>query len=94
MASVSHPTTYDALIVGARVAGSSLALLLGRQGHRVLMIDRARFPSDTLSTHYIGPAAVPLLARLGVLADVEAAGFRRIRRGGVFTSIARSRRRG
>ncbi len=76
----SHPANYDVVIVGARVAGSSLALLLGRLGHQVLLIDRARFPSDTLSTHFIGPAAVPLLARLGVLADVEAVGFRRITR--------------
>jgi flavin-dependent dehydrogenase len=72
--------SYDVLIVGARVAGSSLALLLGQLGHRVLMVDRDHFPSDTLSTHYMGPQAVPLLAKLGVLQDVEKAGFRRITR--------------
>jgi 2-polyprenyl-6-methoxyphenol hydroxylase-like FAD-dependent oxidoreductase len=73
-------TAYDVLIVGARVAGASLALLLGQRGHRVLLVDRDRFPSDTLSTHFMGVLAVPLLARLGVLADVEAAGFRRVTR--------------
>jgi 2-polyprenyl-6-methoxyphenol hydroxylase-like FAD-dependent oxidoreductase len=71
---------YDVLIVGARVAGASLALLLGERGHRVLMVDRSHFPSDTMSTHFMSPRAVPLLARLGVLEDVEAAGFRRITR--------------
>lgn len=71
---------YDVLIIGARVAGASLALLLGEQGHRVLMVDRDRFPSDTLSTHFMSVMAVASLDRLGVLADVEAMGFRRITR--------------
>ncbi|HVD01771.1 MAG TPA: FAD-dependent monooxygenase [Candidatus Dormibacteraeota bacterium] len=71
---------YDALIVGARVAGASLALLLAKQGRRVLLVDRDRFPSDTLSTHFVAFNGIGLLARLGVLGDVEAAGFRRISR--------------
>lgn len=71
---------YDVVIVGGRIAGASLALRLGERGHRVLLIDRESFPSDTLSTHYMSPLAVPLLARIGVLADVEAAGFRRLTR--------------
>jgi flavin-dependent dehydrogenase len=71
---------YDILIVGARVAGSSLALALARQGHSVMLIDRDEFPSDTLSTHFMNTGAVGGLARLGVLADVEAAGFRRVAR--------------
>ena len=71
---------FDVLIVGARVAGASLALLLGARGYRVLMVDRDTFPSDTLSTHMIGGAGVAALGRLGVLADVEAAGFRRLTR--------------
>ncbi|HEX5416447.1 MAG TPA: FAD-dependent monooxygenase [Chloroflexota bacterium] len=71
---------YDVVVVGGRVAGGSLALRLGERGHRVLLIDRDRFPSDTLSTHYMSPRHVPLLAKLGVLADVEALGFRRITR--------------
>ena len=71
---------YDVVIVGARVAGASLALLLGQQGHRVLMIDRDSFPSDTLSTHMVGGLGINCLQRLGVLDDVLAAGFRRITR--------------
>ena len=45
-------TECDVLVVGARVAGSVLASMLGRNGHRILVVDRARFPSSTLSTHF------------------------------------------
>ena len=69
---------YDVIVVGARVAGSSLALLLGQRGHRVLLMDRDTFPSDTLSTHFVGRPGMMALKRLGALADVEAVGFRRI----------------
>lgn len=71
---------YDVAIVGARVAGASLGLLLARQGRRVLLLDREEFPSDTLSTHYVHPFSIPALERLGVLDDLLAAGFREIRR--------------
>jgi flavin-dependent dehydrogenase len=70
----------DVLIVGARAAGASLAILLAQQGRRVLLVDRDRFPSDTLSTHFIAFNGVGLLRRLGVLEDIEAAGFRRLHR--------------
>ena len=51
---------HDVIIVGARVAGSATALLLARAGLKVLVVDRATFPSDTLSTHQVQvPAAVP-----------------------------------
>lgn len=59
--------TYDAIIVGARCAGSPTAMLLGRKGHRVLLLDRATFPSDTLSTHYIHQPGVARLKRWGLL---------------------------
>jgi glycine/D-amino acid oxidase-like deaminating enzyme len=41
--------SYDAIVVGARCAGSPTAMLLARRGYRVLLVDRAGFPSDTLS---------------------------------------------
>jgi flavin-dependent dehydrogenase len=37
---------YDIIVVGARCAGSAVALLLARQGHKVLLVDRSSFPSD------------------------------------------------
>ena len=73
-------TQYDVIVVGARVAGASLALRLGRAGKHVLLIDRDRFPSDTLSTHLLTPAAVASLEELGAREDVEALGLRRITR--------------
>jgi len=58
---------FDAIVVGARCAGSPTAMLLARAGHRVLLVDRATFPSDTLSTHIVHPPAAAALARWGLL---------------------------
>jgi len=57
----------DVVVVGARVAGSSTALLLARRGYRVLLVDRMRFPSDTISSHFIPAYGVARLARWGLL---------------------------
>ena len=65
---------FDAIVVGARVAGSPLAMLLARKGYRVLLADKAGFPSDTLSTHYIHQAGVARLKRWGLLDEVAATG--------------------
>ncbi len=58
---------YDAIVVGARCAGSPLATMLCRAGLRVCLVDRAGFPSDTPSTHGIQPPGVKILERLGVI---------------------------
>jgi 2-polyprenyl-6-methoxyphenol hydroxylase-like FAD-dependent oxidoreductase len=58
---------YDVIVVGARVAGAATALLLARQGLRVLAVDRATFPSDAVSSHQIQPPGVERLARWGLL---------------------------
>ena len=68
---------YDVIIVGARVAGASTAMLLARRGLKVLVVDRATFPSDTLSTHQVQLPGVARLARWGVLDAVLAAGTAR-----------------
>jgi flavin-dependent dehydrogenase len=65
---------YDVIVVGARAAGSPTAMLLARQGHRVLLVDRATFPSDTVSTHYIHQPGVARLQRWGLLGRVAASG--------------------
>ncbi len=44
---------YDVIIVGARCAGSPLAMLLARNGGRVLLLDRATFPSDIPHGHFV-----------------------------------------
>ncbi len=65
---------YDAIIVGARCAGSPTAMLLARNGHKVLVVDRATFPSDTLSTHFLTSEGVKSLAKWGLLDRVMATG--------------------
>ena len=39
--------TYDAIVIGGRCAGSPTAMLLARQGYKVLVVDRSTFPSDS-----------------------------------------------
>ena len=65
---------YDAIVVGARCAGSPTAMLLARRGYRVLLVDRATFPSDTTSTHMVHAPGVAALRRWGLLDLVTAAG--------------------
>ena len=65
----------DVAIVGARIAGSVTAALLGAAGYRVLVVDSATFPSDTISTHFFRGAGLgAVLARLELLDDVLALG--------------------
>jgi flavin-dependent dehydrogenase len=71
---------YDALVVGARVAGAATAMLLARRGLRVLAIDRGRRGSDTLSTHALMRGGVLQLAAWGLLERVRAAATPPVRR--------------
>src|SRR5678815_5473178 len=63
---------YDAIVVGARCAGSPTAMLLARHGHKVLVVDKATFPSDTISTHLIHPPGMALLRKWGLAERVIA----------------------
>ena len=74
----THGEHFDAIVVGARCAGSAAAVALARAGRRVVAIDRAGFPSDTLSTHMLWPGGVAELKRLGALEAVEALGAPRL----------------
>ena len=65
---------YDAIVVGARVAGSPTAMLLARKGYRVLLVDRATFPSDIMSTHLIHAPGIAALERWGIAERVIATG--------------------
>jgi flavin-dependent dehydrogenase len=64
----------DAIVVGARCAGSATAIALARAGRRTVALDRARFPADTISTHLLFPGGVAELQRLGALERVRALG--------------------
>ena len=74
---VSEP--FDVVVIGARCAGAATALLLARQGHRVLVLDRAKKGSDTLSTHALMRGGVVQLDRWGLLDHIVAAGTPPIR---------------
>jgi flavin-dependent dehydrogenase len=71
---------YDAVVVGARVAGASTALLLARAGARVALLDRGHRGSDTLSTHGLMRAGVLQLSRWGLKDQVVRLGTPPIRR--------------
>jgi flavin-dependent dehydrogenase len=71
---------YDVLVVGARCAGAATAMLLARAGVRVMLVDRADYGSDTLSTHALMRGGVLQLHRWGVLPQVVSAHTPAIRR--------------
>jgi flavin-dependent dehydrogenase len=67
-------STYDAIVIGARCAGSPTAMLLARKGYRVLLLDRDSFPSDHMSTHWMHQPGVARLARWGLRERLVATG--------------------
>ena len=64
---------YDVIIVGARVAGAILATRLGQLGHHVLLLEKANFPSDTLSTSFFRAPALRVFEKIGALEEVKSA---------------------
>lgn len=70
---------YDAVVVGAGPAGSATALLLAWRGHRVALLDRARFPRPKPCAEYLSPEAGRVLERLGVLEELRRAGGAELR---------------
>ncbi len=66
---------YDAIIVGARCAGAPTAMLLARRGFKVLLVDKATFPSDTISTHILWPHGAEILGRWGLVQRLAGTGL-------------------
>ena len=64
----------DVLVVGGGPAGSAAATMLARKGWRVRLYERDRFPREHVGESLL-PASMPVLAELGALPAVEAAGF-------------------
>ena len=75
----THHDRHDVVVVGARAAGAATALLLARLGHDVVLVDRAVFPADTVSTHQIARTGVVQLHRWGLLEAVLHSGAPAIR---------------
>jgi flavin-dependent dehydrogenase len=71
---MTAPERADAIVVGARCAGSAAAIALARAGRRVVALDRVSFPADTISTHLLWPGGVAELQGLGALGHVRQIG--------------------
>ena len=71
--------SYDALVVGARCAGAATAMLMARKGLRVIVIDRAGYGTDTISTHALMRGGVLQLHRWGVLPRLREMGTPAVR---------------
>ena len=70
---------FDAVVVGASLAGSATAIHLGRAGARVALVEKRPDPAafKRVCGHFIQASGVPELRRLGVLSELEAAGAAR-----------------
>ena len=71
---------YDAIVIGARCGGAPLAMLLARQGHKVLLVEKAALGSDIMSTHYVKRTGAARLAEWGLLDAVTDLGTPMIKR--------------
>jgi flavin-dependent dehydrogenase len=71
---LTHNSDYDVVIVGARAAGASTAMLLARQGQRVLLVDRDRLPSEIARGHFVYRDAPRRLQQWGLLDRIIASG--------------------
>ena len=65
---------YDAILIGAGPAGSSAAAILTEYGHRVLVVEREKFPR-----YHIGESLIPFtygpLERIGMIPKMRASQF-------------------
>jgi menaquinone-9 beta-reductase len=82
--------TYDIIIIGAGPAGSTAAALLAQAGRRVLLLEKSRFPREKLCGEFITPECLRVFARLGVRAQMLAAGAHAIRHWTIFAPDGRS----
>lgn len=73
---MSRAYDYDVAVVGASVAGCTVATLLGRSGARVALLERRPDGASykTICTHFVQPSAMPTIERLGLAERIEAAG--------------------
>ena len=72
----SDTGSFDAIVIGGGPGGSTTATLLARRGWQVALLERERFPRPHVGESLL-PASMPVLEELGVLDEVEAAGFPR-----------------
>jgi flavin-dependent dehydrogenase len=71
---MKHEDSYDAIVIGAGPAGSSSSAILAEYGHRVLVLEREKFPR-----YHIGESLLPFtfqpLQRLGLVDKMRGSAF-------------------
>lgn len=77
---MTRPAEWDAIVVGGGPAGSVTAMLLARQGRRVMILDRAAFPRRKACGESVNPGAVGELRALGLVTSIESLPHQPIRR--------------
>lgn len=80
---------FDAVVIGGSLAGSAAAFALARAGFRVALVERSRFPRAKVCGEFLSHEAFGVLARMGVLAGVRAAGAETIERFAVVSPAGR-----
>src|SRR5450631_3335149 len=65
-------TNFDAVVVGAGPAGSTVAIQLARAGWSVALIERQRFPRRKVCGECIAASNLPLLEALGIADTFDA----------------------
>jgi 2-polyprenyl-6-methoxyphenol hydroxylase-like FAD-dependent oxidoreductase len=72
----TRPSDYDAVIVGGSLAGCTTAILLGRAGQRVAVVEKQPDPEafKRMCSHFIQASAVPTIERLDLLEPIMEAG--------------------
>src|SRR5215471_19880428 len=67
---MENETSHDVIVIGGGPAGSTAATLLARQNHRVLLLEREKFPRE-----HVGESLLPfcycLLKDLGVVDQIK-----------------------
>ena len=66
--------TQQIIVIGGGPGGSTAATLLARQGFDVTLFEREVFPREHVGESLL-PASIPILETLGVIDEIEAAGF-------------------
>lgn len=64
---------YDVIIVGGGPAGSTCSMFLGREGNKVLLIDKAKFPRDKTCGDACSGKSISVLRELNLLQEIEKA---------------------
>lgn len=80
---------FDAIVVGAGLAGCSTAIHLVSRGHDVLLIEKQHYPVHKLCGEFLSGESQAYLFRLGVLEAVNASGARQIERARLFVPSGR-----